>query len=214
MKSKSTVESKKNAEAKKPLSTLEARREQMRSERRRDDLKWHVMLLGTLGVMAVLIVLYIIGNIRPGPLPGEITVPSEGAGQLPVGSDLLPYVAEPPSSGQHYNVGLPWGLSREPAEPGYYLNNLARGGVVYLYNCDTPAVCEALENQFADLIKTANPDRTYNRVKIVAARYDKPLPTPIVALAWEHQLNLAAFDKATLLQWYNRFVNYGPRNGP
>lgn len=202
------------AEPKKPASTLEARREQMRSERRRDDLKWHVMLLGTLGVMAVLIVLYIVGNIRPGPLPGEVLVPSEGAGQLPVGSDLLPYQNEPPSSGQHYNVGLPWGLASEPAEPGYYLNNLARGGVVYLYACDTKAVCTTLANQFADLIKSANPDRTYNRVKIVAARYDQPLPAPIVALAWEHQLNLQTFDEATLLQWYNRFVNYGPRNGP
>ena len=32
----------------------------------------------------------------------------------------------------------------------------------------------------------------------------------IVALAWDHQLNLAQFDEGKMLLWYKRFVNQGP----
>ncbi|MBP7693912.1 MAG: DUF3105 domain-containing protein [Anaerolineales bacterium] len=188
-----------------------ARREQRRAERRRSSLMWNTIVLGTLGVAALLVVMYLIANLRPGPLAGELVIPNEGQGEVPVGTELN-FLQSPPSSGTHFDEPAPWGLAAEPVVEGYYLNNLARGGVVVLYTCADD--CAAVEAQFQDLLKKAPKDTQYNTVKVLITRYTQPLPTPIVALAWGHQLNLPAYDEAVLLTWYRRFVNQGPANAP
>lgn len=172
---------------------------------------WNGIVLGTLVVAALLVVAYVIANLRPGALPNEQVIPDEGQGEVPVGTPLT-FQNDPPSSGTHFEQPAPWGLAEAVVEPGYYLNNLARGGIVILYQCATD--CAAEQAQFADLLKRAPKDTQYNQVKVLITRYSQPLPAPVVALAWGHQLNLAAYDASTLLTWYKRFVNYGPNNGP
>ncbi len=188
-----------------------SRREQRRAERRRTSFLWNAIVLGTLAVAALLVVLYIVANVRPGALPNEIEVPDEGRGEVPVGTDLI-FQNYPPSSGTHFDQPAPWGRASEPLEEGFYLNNLARGGVVILYECADD--CPALEAQLDELLQKAPKDSQFNTVKILIGRYGRPLPAPLVALAWGHQLNLTAYDEATLLTWYRRFVNAGPANGP
>lgn len=172
---------------------------------------WNGIVLGTLVVAVLLVAAYIIANLRPGALPNEQAIPDEGQGEVPVGTTLT-FQNDPPSSGTHFDQPVPWGLAEAAVDPGYYLNNLARGGIVILYEC--AADCEARRAQFQDLLKKAPKDTQFNQVKILITPYSRPLPAPVVALAWGHQLNLADYDEATLLTWYRRFVNYGPNNGP
>jgi hypothetical protein len=193
------------------VSGKATKREQRRSERQLSSLWWNVIVLGTLGFTILMIVLYVILTQRPGPLPNEVIVPDEGLAVIAEGAPLPTYQTYPPSSGTHYDKPAPWGLALEPVSEGNYLNNLARGGVVVLYQC--PAGCEELQQQFTALLEEAPKDNLFNQVKILISRNDR-IPSLIVALAWGHQLDLQAFDEQTLLTWYRRFVNYGPRNGP
>ncbi len=168
-------------------------------------------MLGGLGLAAVLVAISVLLNQRPGPLPGEQVIPDEGSARVPDGT-ALSFLHYPPSSGTHYESPAEWAVFTAPVADGHFVNNLARGGVVFLYEC--AGDCAAQAAQFETLRKTAQPDSRFNKVKILAAPYAGELPAPIVALAWGHQLNLNAFDEAVMLRWYKRFVNQGPNVGP
>lgn len=195
-------------------TTGPTRREQRRAERRRTSFLWNAIILGTLGVTLLLVIGFWAASQRPGPLPGERVIPDEGRAVIAEGSGSTPsYSNHPPSSGTHYDKPAPWGLAETAVPEATYLNNLARGGIVILYQC--PTECPELEQQFAELLKKAPKDSQFNAVKILISPYAaRELPAPIVALAWRHQLDLQAYDEQTLLTWYRRFVNQGPNNGP
>ncbi|MCS6909483.1 MAG: DUF3105 domain-containing protein [Anaerolineales bacterium] len=189
-----------------------AKRQERRAEHRRAALMWNAVILGTLALTVVLVIAVVIRNLRPGPLPGEQVIPDEGRGVVAEGVPVT-FLHDPPSSGTHYDRGAPWGLADAPVPPGNYLNNLARGGIVILYECETD--CATLEEQFRAFLQNADlVESQFNQRKVLITTYEGDLPTPIVALAWGHQLNLQSFDEATLLTWYRRFVNRGPNNGP
>ena len=183
-------------------------RERRRAENRRQTLVWNIIVLGGLGLFLTIVVVYTIANMRPGALPGEMAVPDEGQGHLTEGVPLPAFHHDPPSSGTHYARAADWGLATTPVPPGIYLHNLGIGGVVFLYQCATP--CPDLEENFKDLYTKTPPDSQTGQKKVLITQYDKPLPSRIVALAWDHQLNMPAFNEATMLTWYKRFVNMGP----
>ena len=151
---------------------------------------------------------FIVSNLRPGPLPGEMVILDEGSGHMDEGVTLPVFQHQPPVSGTHYPRAAEWGLAAAPVPPGIYLHNLGVGGVVFLYKCTAP--CPDLEKKFQDLYAKAPPDSLTSNRKILITSYETDLPTPIVALAWDHQLNLAQFDEALMLRWYKRFLNQGP----
>jgi len=191
-----------------------SKREQLRAERRRRSLLWNVILLGGGGLAILMVAVYFVAlaNARPGPLRGELSAPrdfsDEGTGIVPDGA-VLTFQHYPPSSGAHYEAVAPWGVSTEAVAEGVFVHNLARGGAVFLYYCDTP--CPDLVQKFEELAKKVPPDSRFGSRKILVTLYDKSkMETPIVALAWNHQLNMPAFDEATMLEWYKRFVNTGP----
>lgn len=196
-----------------PSAPRTSKREQLRQERKRRSLTWNIIVLGTLAVFALALIGYVIAIQRPGPIAGEQLIADEGAAVYPDGQTLT-HQHYPPSSGARYAAPAPWGLAAEPVAPGNYVTNLFRGGVVILYQC--PADCTALEAQLADLVEAAPPDSTYNTVKMLVSPVpaDAALPAQIVALAWNHQLDLTSYDQAVLLRWYKRFVNQGPGNAP
>ena len=179
-----------------------------RAENRRQALIWNVIVLGTLGVFLLIVAWYISVNLRPGPLPGEMVIPDEGQGHLVEGVPLPAFQHDPPASGTHYDRAADWGLSTTPVPPSIYLHNLGIGGVVFLYHCATP--CPDLEQKLAAFYQKAPPDSLTGLRKILITAYDKDLPASLVALAWDHQLNLAQYDEALMLRWYKRFVNQGP----
>ncbi len=198
--------------SKKASSVNLSKREQLRAERRRRSLLWNVGILGGLGVVILFVVYYFIASAGPGPLPGELSAPrdfpDEGRGHAEDGT-VLTFQHYPPSSGTHYNNPAAWGVYTSPVPDGAFVHNLEHGGVVFLYYCDTP--CPDLEQQFDDFYKKAPTDNRFNERKILISPYDKTkMPSPLVALAWDHQLNLQKADEATMLLWYKRFVNKGP----
>ncbi len=210
-------------------SEFQSKREHVRAVRQRRNLTWNVIVLGTLGVVVLLIAWYVLATSRPGALPGETVVPNEGQAHVrlrnadgsPSGARLT-FEHYPPASGTHYgDIVAPWGVytNAQPIDPalpagaeydveGIYVHNLEHGGVVFLYAC--AEACPELEQQFRDLYDKAGPPSGCPDPKIVATSYARDLPAPIVALAWDHQLNVAAFDEALLLRWYQRFMNQGP----
>ena len=213
----------------KQASSRLTKREHARAERQRQKLTWNLVLLGGAAAVVLVVVWYIAATSRPGALPGEIAVPDEGQAHVrafntdgtPTGARIT-YTTYPPASGTHYgDLVAPWGVytAAQPLEPdlaagtydleGIYLHSLEHGGVVILYQC-AAAECATLEQKFTALYDKAAPPPGCPDAKIAVLPYDKTLPTPVVALAWAHQLNLSAFDEAALLRWYQRFVNRGP----
>ena len=198
--------------SKKPSGANLSKREQLRAERQRRSLLWNVGILGGLGVVILLVVYYFVASAGPGPLPGELSAPrdfpNEGQGHVNEGTALT-FQHYPPSSGAHYPSPAAWGVYTEPITEGTFVHNLEHGGVVFLYYCDNP--CPDLEQQFSDFYDKAPTDNRFNVRKILVSPYDKAkMPSPIVALAWTHQLNLPEIDEAKMLLWYRRFVNGGP----
>jgi hypothetical protein len=196
--------------SKKSSGAPPGKREQLRAERRRRSLIWNVILLGGSGLVILIVAIYFVAltTARPGALPGEQLISDEGKGHVPEGSALT-FEHYPPSSGAHYGSVARWGVYTEPIAEGVFVHNLEHGGVVFLYDCDAP--CPDLVQKFEDLAKKVPPDSRFGSRKILVTPYDQSkMETPIVALAWNHQLNLPAFDEATMLQWYRRFVNTGP----
>ena len=188
-----------------------SKREQLRAERRRRSLVWNVILLGGGGLALLAVIAYLVATARPGALTDEKLILDEGKAHVNSSVGVKPqYSHYPPSSGTHYGDQVaPWGVYAEPIEEGVFVHNLEHGGVVFLYYCDEP--CPDLERQFDDLYKKAPPARPFTTVKILVTPYDKAkMPKPIVALAWDHELDMDKFDEATMLQWYKRFVNLGP----
>ena len=190
-----------------PSAPKVSRREQLRQERSRRSLRWNVVVLGSLVIFLAAVAWYVVVSQRPGTLPGETVIPDEGAAIYPTGQ-LIKYQTYPPSSGGHYADPAAWGLSATPVPEGNFVTNLARGGIVYLYYC--PTACPALVQQLQDFLKKAPPDKTYNTVRLLISPYERALATPIVALAWDHELDLPQFNADLMLSWYQRFVNMGP----
>ena len=190
-----------------PSAPKVSRREQLRQGRRRRSLVWNVGVIGILVIFVALIAGYVIINQRPGTLPGEQVIGDEGDAVYPAGQ-TIPYQHYPPSSGGHFADPAPWGFAATPVPEGGYVANLARGGIVYLYYC--PTDCPDVEKQLKDFLKKVPPDKTYNVLRAVISRYQRPLPTQIVALAWDHELDLTQYNEDLMLRWYQRFVDQGP----
>jgi len=190
-----------------PSAPKVSRREQLRQERRRRSMFWNVLVLGIIVVVLAAVGWYVFAIQRPGALPGAVVIADEGAAVYPAGNPI-PYQHYPPSSGGHYSDPAPWGFSATPVPEGNYLTNLAHGAIVYLYYCAT--ACPDVEKQLQDFYHTAPPDKTYNTVRILISPYTRPLPSQIVALAWDHELDLPQFNQDLMTRWYQRFVDLGP----
>ena len=188
-----------------------SKREQLRAERQKRNLTWNIIIFGVLGLAVIGVVAYYIANGRPGPFPGEQVIPDEGRGHVAEGTPIT-YQHYPPSSGTHFFSPAPWGVAGSPLAEGLFVHNLEHGGVVFLYHCEPD--CPDLVKQFEDLVAKAPPAFPFSTIKILVTAYDaKKMPSPIVALAWDHQLNMTGFDETLMLRWYKRFVNEGPE-GP
>ena len=146
----------------------------------------------------------------PTPAPTEYAVPDEGRFHIDLGT-AGDYAHFPPSSGPHYGQIPDWGFYEDEVPPEYYLHNLEHGGIVILFNC--PTACPETEEVFFTLLNTAPPEDVFNEVKIIVSPNTK-IDSPVIALAWGWELDLAQADLDLLLDFYNRHVNQGPELAP
>lgn len=151
-----------------------------------------------------------IGTHRvPQSRPLGTSVPDEG--HLHV-ADFSTFTNQhhPPSSGLHYTTALEAGFYSTPVPEGSYVHNLEHGYVVILFKRSVNT--GILGTQLQDL-----PDRfpagKYGSAKLIVAPYDD-MAYPVVALAWDRELPLAAVDRDLLLRFYQRYVDHGPEDVP
>jgi hypothetical protein len=130
----------------------------------------------------------------------------------PVSSvDGVAYSSDPPSSGPNCGVPGIYGAYSEAQPLGrcYWINNLARGGIVLLYNC--PGGCPQVVQQLAASVLSArDPDCT--NTKRVVITPDPTLPTQVAAVAWGYTWTSGCLDQATtpaLVSFMNRHIGSG-----
>jgi hypothetical protein len=71
-------------------------------------------------------------------------VPNEPRSHIPYDQEPV-YSANPPVSGQHYELWARWQIHTDPVPRGFWVHNLEHGGVVFLYRSDAPqALIDAL----------------------------------------------------------------------
>lgn len=157
-----------------------------------------------------------IGSGDGGGEPGvEFTIPDEGNAHVPAGQQVT-YVANPPASGPHWSQGgvapAPAGFYETTVEEEQWVHNLEHGHVVILYDCggECPA---ALLTDLQNFFDAAPPSSTFGTTKLVITPYDG-LPFILMAIAWDTQLSLAAYDETALLDFYTRHLDQGPELAP
>lgn len=152
------------------------------------------------------------GGIEPGV---EITIPDEGNEHVPVGQQVT-YVANPPASGSHWSQGgvapAPAGFYETTVEEEQWVHNLEHGHIVILYDCGGACSAQLLAD-LQDLFDAAPPSPIFGTTKLVIAPYDG-LPFLLMAIAWDTQLSLAAYDETALLDFYTRHLDQGPELAP
>lgn len=132
--------------------------------------------------------------------------PIEGATHVEEGTPIA-YQNVPPSSGPHYPITAPYGVSDRPIDPGYWVHNLEHGAVAVLYNC--PSGCPDLVNDLRQAFVNLPRSRTFNRVKLVATPHAN-MPSQIAFVAWGRVEEYDRFDYDKLLRFYNTYVDKGP----
>jgi len=145
----------------------------------------------------------------------EIMIPNEGNEHVPVGQQVA-YQSNPPASGPHWSQGgvapAPAGFYETTVEEEQWVHNLEHGYVVILYGCGD-ACPAALLTDLQNFVQSASPSEVFDTTKLVIIPYDG-LPFLLMAIAWETQLSLAAFDQAVLLNFYDRHLDQGPELAP
>lgn len=142
-------------------------------------------------------------------IEGLRTLPDEGRTHVAQGEQVN-YANNPPASGPHYNVTANYGFYDRPVEEELWVHNLEHGGVVILYRPGQPNDAE-LKAQLRDAFNTFPRSNACPTpvTKLVIAPYEN-LQSPIMLIAWNHQLALDAWDRQKAQAFYERFVDKGP----
>ena len=128
---------------------------------------------------------------------------------VPEGTPIF-YDSRPPIGGPHYRSAYPqYGVVDHAVLPGYWLNNLEHGAVVLLYNC--PTACPDLVAGIRDLYQQLplGENETSGVPRLLAVPYTE-MDHRLAVVAWDHLLELDAFDKDQILDFYKRFLDRGP----
>lgn len=142
-----------------------------------------------------------------GPMLGQ-QIPDEGFDHVPVGTQIK-YKANPPASGPHYPVPAPAGVYPNGLQTGFWVHSLEHGYIVLLYKPPVPA--ERLA-EFDRMVKEF-PKSKYGNVKLLIVSYPD-LPHPYTVLAWDWRLQMDAFDRSTVLEFYRQRVDRGREDIP
>lgn len=112
------------------------------------------------------------------------------------------YNSNPPTSGDHYEVTEPWGISDTPLVKEKLVHNLEHGGMVIHYNCQK---CEDLVAKLKDLAnRLAAKDR-----KVILAP-NKEIDVKIAPAAWGYYDKMNELDEARVWKFFNDHINRGP----
>lgn len=167
------------------------------------------LYLGVSGVIAILITISLfLPSALTGRTPGSTNKSGPGetfallpATHIPNTTNYDQYNSVPPTSGPHWEVAAPWGISTEPLPNERQLHNLEHGGILIQYKSEDAALISQLE-QFA------KKQVSYPCYLMVA-----PYPTmtyTIAVTAWGVRETMDAYDEAKLQAFADAYRNRGP----
>lgn len=173
------------------MSNLSSQRERIEARRRnqksRSGFLWGLLIVAVIAVVGYLVWLVI------RPAEGTAVV-DEGRTHIPDGTDPG-YVANPPSSGPHYEGPLPAGFYEDtdleawsPFPEAHAVHNLEHGYIVFWYNCDVvdETACEQLKTEIRNFM-----DRSLTK-KLVAFPWHNT-DIPLVLTSWHFRLDMPVF---------------------
>lgn len=145
---------------------------------------------------------------RVAALPGVHVDPSSGP---------IPWLTNPPSSGNHYGTWARWGAWRDLAR-GYWVHNLEHGGVALLYQCPAGGSCDGVRDAlvaaaagFPGDPACGPADAAPPRVRVVITN-DREITTPVAAAAWGAVYEATCVDAPSLRQFYAMFAGRAPED--
>ncbi len=188
----------------------QTRRQEVRAARQRRQRLQQIGLVAVGVLLLGAVVWAALSSRRPGAIPGDRIVADEGQNHVST-DQRVTYRSNPPSSGPHYSSPASWGYHSDEVLPEVWIHNLEHGGVVFVYHC--PDGCPDLQGKLETLAGKL-PNSKYETQKIVVTSYAGELPGEVTALAWNHQLDLPAYDADLLTRFYQRYVDRGPEDVP
>lgn len=153
------------------------------------------------------------GDDAPRDIGVEFTLPNEGARHVAEGTQVA-YDANPPASGSHWPAPAQRGFYESGLEEERWVHNLEHGYITVLFDCR--GACDAgLLDSLRALVTDLPASEKYGYPKVVVAAYSGlPDGALLTLVAWDHQLHLAAFDSAAIVDFYNRHLDQGPEDAP
>ena len=135
--------------------------------------------------------------------PEIVSVADQGRAHVAPGASHPAYNSNPPASGWHYAGTAPWGFHNGELPDELLIHNLEHGGIWITYKDDQdPATVDPL-------VALA---REFPR-KLVATHRPKN-DSPLAVVAWGRVMKLDRYDRAAIVDFYNRFKNKGPEFVP
>jgi hypothetical protein len=173
---------------------------------------WRLLVIG--GVLLVGVILLVLVLVLGGGPSADVGVqladdgqahvaqgtdcraPATGTQQQECGAD--PYSSVPAASGPHWDGPANWGVYSTPLIETQLIHNLEHGGIVVWYDPD--AADAAQVDELSRYVTTQVSSGISGRFKFVLSPWGgaEELPSPIVATAWRHLLELDEVDTAAL----------------
>ena len=187
------------------------RRAQEEAKRRRSRLARQLWIVGGAVVLVALVGFVIWDPTRPerttsSPSPAQpkiVSVPDQGRTHVAPGEPHPPYNSNPPASGWHYAGTAPWGFHNSELPDELIIHNLEHGGIWVTYKDDQDA---ALIDPLVALA------REFPRKLVITHRPKND--SPLAVAAWDRLMKLDRYDRAAIVDFYNRFKNKGPEDVP
>jgi hypothetical protein len=135
--------------------------------------------------------------------PVIISVADQGRTHVAPGESHPAYTSNPPASGWHYAGTAPWGFHNGELPDELLIHNLEHGGIWITYKDDQDA------SVVDPLVALA---REFPRKLVVTHRPKND--SPLAVVAWGRLMTLDRYDRAAIVDFYNRFKNKGPEFVP
>lgn len=135
--------------------------------------------------------------------PEIVSVADQGRAHVAPGASHPAYNSNPPASGWHYAGTAPWGFHNGELPDELLIHNLEHGGIWITYKDDQDA---AIVDPLVALA------REFPR-KLVATHRPKN-DSRLAVVAWGRVMKLDRYDRAAIVDFYNRFKNKGPEFVP
>jgi hypothetical protein len=128
----------------------------------------------------------------------------EGNAHVPDGQKVT-YGATPPTSGAHWAIPAPWGISEATLPDERTTHNLEHGGIVIDYSGLSTDDLSKLKTLVRSLLGGAYP-------KVILQPYPKLTDEQIALSAWTWQLKLTRYDETQILKFLQ--VHYQGTDAP